>query len=301
MTTAASPITAVRRSAPAFRLENLLFTTDFSEESLKALPEVSALAAHFHPRIYVAHFCVPQVNSYIPARAALEEWEREKQEAGKRMSELLARTAMKALRPEGIIVTGMAPEALVKIIQEKTIDLVVMSTHGRTGFRKFALGSFTEALARSAPCPVLTVGPHVHSSKEIRRILFPTDMSAESLAAAPYASDLAYEYGATLNALHVLPRETASNPEAPRLALQLTSEIDRHLERARTNVHGETMTASGEVVETVLKAAEEQRADLIVMGVRSAPILPAWRESVAYRVMASASVPVLTVHSSRRS
>ena len=83
---------------------------------------------------------------------------------------------------------------LKSVIDEKKIDLLVLGTRGRTGIGKFFLGSVAEEIVRQAHCPVLTVGPHSPSEPpregRFRQILYATDFSEESLAAAPYAISL---------------------------------------------------------------------------------------------------------------
>ena len=57
------------------------------------------------------------------------------------------------------ITVGRPAEAIVRLAQERGVDLIVMATHGRTGLEHMVLGSVTEKVVRLAPCPVLTVKP----------------------------------------------------------------------------------------------------------------------------------------------
>jgi nucleotide-binding universal stress UspA family protein len=54
---------------------------------------------------------------------------------------------------------GNVPETILKTAGEKEADLIVMGTHGLTGWRRLIFGSVTERVLRSAPCPVLAVPP----------------------------------------------------------------------------------------------------------------------------------------------
>ena len=58
---------------------------------------------------------------------------------------------------EAEVAAGSAAETIVRVAQERDADLIVMGTHGRTGLQHVLLGSVTEKVVRSAPCPVLTV------------------------------------------------------------------------------------------------------------------------------------------------
>ena len=98
------------------------------------------------------------------------------------------------------------------------IDLVVAGTHGRTGLRRLLLGSAVEGICRVATCPVLTVGPdHPASRIKLDNILVPTDLSEESMRSLPFVLRIAGAYGAKVTVLHVLPEETAGNPDTQKL------------------------------------------------------------------------------------
>ena len=55
------------------------------------------------------------------------------------------------------VATGQPADAVVRVAQERGVDLIVMATHGRTGLQHILLGSVAEKVVRLAPCPVLTV------------------------------------------------------------------------------------------------------------------------------------------------
>ena len=99
-------------------------------------------------------------------------------------------------------------------IEADDVDLIVLGTHGRTGAEKLLLGSVAEEIFRRSPVPVLTIGPGVrsstHNAGRFRRVLFATDLSPESLAAAPYAITLAQENQARLALLLVMRK-----PDSP--------------------------------------------------------------------------------------
>jgi len=55
------------------------------------------------------------------------------------------------------VALGHPADTIVRVAQERGVDLIVMSTHGRTGLQHVLLGSVAEKVVRLAPCPVLTV------------------------------------------------------------------------------------------------------------------------------------------------
>ena len=91
-------------------------------------------------------------------------------------------------------------------------DLLVLGTHGRSGFERLLLGSVTEKVLRRAPCPVLTVPRHHPEAVPpppvlFKRIVCPLDFSDSSLRALEYALSLAQEADAHLTAMHVIEYE----------------------------------------------------------------------------------------------
>jgi nucleotide-binding universal stress UspA family protein len=99
-----------------------------------------------------------------------------------------------------------AEEGILDYVETHGVDLVVMATHGRTGFEHLVLGSVAEAVVRRAPCAVLTVRPTApHAEVEVRRILAPVDLSPGSRRQVAHAKGLAALFRAELHLLHVLP------------------------------------------------------------------------------------------------
>jgi len=123
------------------RPTEILFPTDFSTASERAGRVARAMALESGARLHVLSV-VPPVTD--PARFA----------------EQVARTGRdlgEGLRVETALETGLAGRRIVDYARAKGIDLIVLGTHGRTGFSHAILGSVAETVVRLAPCPVLTV------------------------------------------------------------------------------------------------------------------------------------------------
>jgi nucleotide-binding universal stress UspA family protein len=193
-------------------------------------------------------------------------------------------------------------------------DLLVIGTHGRSGFQHLFLGSITEKVIRKAPCPTLVVpprAPHVAASGpvEFRRILCPVDFSECSLDALTYALNLAGEADARLTVLHVieLPPELRENAlvadfdidrihaAAEREARRRLRELVPNEAAARCTV--ETAVLEGAAYHQVLRRAVEDHHDLIVMGVRGRGAMDLLVfGSTTQHVIRAAACPVLVVH-----
>src|SRR6202142_1476859 len=171
--------------------KDILFLTDFSKSSEAALPFAIAIARNFDGTIHVLHVLTPVIPESCPAAITADEElsEVEMQKVESQLAGVVHETTMDR-------VIGVWP-AIERAIEDPHIDLVVLGTHGRTGAQKFLLGSVAEEIFRCSTVPVLTIGPSVrkgtHKGARFRRILFATDFTPESLAAAPYAISFAQE------------------------------------------------------------------------------------------------------------
>lgn len=147
------------------KLQEILVSTDFSPESMMAFDMARALAEGTGAKIVlmtVVEF--PSQMSYLAAEVPGAMLDANLQQladqvltnAKKTLADLSARLGPQC--KETLAVEGMsASHEIVRVATERKSDLIVISTHGRTGIARVALGSTAERVVREAPCPVLTV------------------------------------------------------------------------------------------------------------------------------------------------
>lgn len=270
-------------------LKNILFTTDFSEASQSALPYATAIARRYDSQWHIAHIMSP-ASYIIPSqpgdRVTLDSiHEAALADVRQRMGTLASH--LKTIPHHTCVREGEVWGSLSDIIQTHEIDLLIMGTHGRTGVEKLVLGSKAEEILRQAPCPVLTVGPKIggrakltaieNEEKDLapveislRQIVFATDFSPESLAAAPFATSLAQEFQAKLTLLHVIEKHTDMDrqPGPIDLALQRLEKLVP--EEASRWCSPRPSVQFGPPADCILQEALDSKADLIVLGVRAA-------------------------------
>jgi nucleotide-binding universal stress UspA family protein len=283
-------------------VRNILYATDFSPFSQRALRYAMGIARRFGSKIYGVHVITPGAYQSVPP----EIWE-----ATREVVEDAARTEMdklgndlKGLPHKLMLRHGMMWETLEETIGYAGIDFMVMGTHGRTGFERLLLGSVAEEVFRQAPCPVLTVGPHVPSElpgeNEFGRVVYATDFSAASLHALPYAISFAQEYQARLTMLHVV----TGKHEPPEEISNLVADSKERLEEMLPGgtdlwCEPEFVVRFGNAGEEILHEAKLMRTNLIVLGVRGprGPVMGTThsKPATAFHVTAHAECPVLTV------
>jgi nucleotide-binding universal stress UspA family protein len=278
-------------------VRNILYLTDFSEPSEAALPFAVAIARDYGASVYALHVLTPVIRAaYAEAIHADEEL------AHAEMTKVDSRLAGVAHDTGLVQGIGVWP-AVEQAIHERSIDLIVIGTHGRTHLPKLLLGSFAEEILRRSSVPVLTIGPHVlkdlGTGGALHSILFATDFSKPCEAAAPFAVSLAEENDAQLILLYVAPKPETN--EQDELALgNLTKRLEDIVPSdAQRWCHPSAIVEYGGAADRILAAAIEHGADLIVLGVRDAAkhlgAATHLERATAHKVVAHARCAVLTV------
>lgn len=297
----------IAASSSKISLKNILFLTDFSEPSKAALPFAAGIARKYGAKVYALNIFMLAPYVYTTPELTAAAIEAEEENAKLAMGRIQASLA--GLENEMIVERGIDIwPAVEREIREHAIDLVVLGTHGRTGAKKFLLGSVAEEIFRRSPVPVLTIGPGVrnsaHNGGRFHRVIFATDFSVASVAAAPYALTLADENRARLVLLHVMPRPDSRNDdEERRFELSVAEAIHQLYDTVPKDVEfyvpPEVAVEYGEPAERIVATAQGRRADLIVLGLRDATrhigAATHLERATAHKVVAHATCPVLTV------
>jgi nucleotide-binding universal stress UspA family protein len=140
----------------------ILVPTDFSESSDQALEYAKMLADRLGATLHVLHVIEePDVAGAWGAEVYIAELPRireaAQQRAEKGLNEIFTANERGRLGLSTEIADGRAARTIIDVAGQRHIDLIVMGTHGRSGVERLILGSVTEKVLRTAPCPVLTV------------------------------------------------------------------------------------------------------------------------------------------------
>ena len=149
-------------------VKNILVPTDFSDGSAEAVRYAFDLAVSLGATLHIMHVLE---NPFAPG-AFMEMYTPPPPEYFTDMERMAEAKLRETVTPEqqkqaNIVLTTRlgvaASEILDRLQEEPKIDLVVMATHGRGGVARMVMGSVTDKVIRSAPCPVLTLRTHPHS------------------------------------------------------------------------------------------------------------------------------------------
>jgi nucleotide-binding universal stress UspA family protein len=279
-------------------LKNILFPTDFSPASSAALPFALALARVYGATVLLTHVIPPEPHRQVMLDRLPVQDGRVCQDAVHRLTEFSADRQIGDIPCKSLIDQGDLTNVIPQIIREQDVDLVVLGTRGRRGMSRLVLGSSAEKIYRSAPCPVLTVGPNVHAAEwKLTRILCPVDAVQDPKPLLHYAVSLAEENRAefiVLQAVPLVPWQHRASVE-----VQMRERLELMIpEHSKDWCTPQFLVRWEHPAEAILLAAAEREPDLIVMGVRRARAaglsshLP-W--PVASEVVSRAPCPVLTV------
>jgi nucleotide-binding universal stress UspA family protein len=145
-------------------IRSILVPTDFSECACHAVPAAASLARLTGARVVCLHVVEPVAAAvgWVPAAEAMplaDVSERLEDAAARELPKVAAGAEFEGLEVEDVIARGEAASEIVRVASERGVDLIVISSHGRTGLGRIIFGSTAESVVRHAPCPVLVVKP----------------------------------------------------------------------------------------------------------------------------------------------
>jgi len=289
-------------TATRVTFKHILFATDFSEVSQRALLHALAMAKRYDSRLTVVHVAPPEMQVPIPSEPIPLEGDWQKQRAAASLKRLEELESLRMYAHESVLLQGNPWPEMAGLIAEQDIDLIVLGTHGRGVLGTLLVGSVADEVLRHAKCPVLTVGPDVSPSladhEQLSRLLFATDFSEGSMHALPYALSLAEENNSEIILLHVLE---VLEPMPAQYTSEMLAECRQRLwqlvpDDASLWCRPQVVVSAGAAAGEIVRLARERQADLIVMGVHGGGTVAShipW--TVLHSVVRQARCPVLSV------
>jgi nucleotide-binding universal stress UspA family protein len=298
-------------------LRRILVGLDGSPLAETILDPVRVLARRLGAEVVLLHVThVPEMVRAAQPGPTLDEVVAQERERAQTYLEGAARK----LREPGLTVQTVAAagEAAVEIVrwaERERIDLIALTTHGRSGMQRWLYGSVADAVLHTTRTPLLLLRPTgagAAPSPEIRRIVVPLDGSPLAEAVLPVAEELSRALAAPIVLLRVVEFTAfAFGGEpfgSPYLDYQgifdaLREDAERYLDKLAADLRGkgltiETRASIGIPAETITAQTREQAGSLIVMSTHGRS---GWRAlmlgSVARRVVPLASGPVLVIRS----
>ena len=297
------------------RFAHILSPTDLSELSVRPVTYAAALARLYKASLTILHVVptfepVPMRSSAIGgAVQTVYPVSREEVLAALERTTQTAGTASTDLSL--VAEAGNPPAMILEQAVSIPADLVVMGTHGRSGFERAMMGSVAEKVLRKAPCPVLLVPPHTTEDPpadvRFKNILCPMDFSPAALQALGFALDLAKQTNGSVTVLHIIEWLTEHEP-SPYAGFDIAGYRQHLIDDAHQQLQAldsgppdkegpiRNVVALGRPHRQILRTAAESKPDLIVMGAQGrGGISLTLFGSTTQQVVREAPCPVLTV------
>jgi nucleotide-binding universal stress UspA family protein len=283
----------------SFEIKKILVPLDFSTTSLNALEYAVALAKRTNAEITLLHAIEHVYVTTDPRYAIVPPRETINLDLDKISKDSLTKVAEK-LKRKGVAkvntlsVSGRTHKEIIRVGKKLKADLIVMGTHGVSGFREFVMGSNTYRVVSDSLCPVLSVQK---SSKitDFKTILVPFSDAPHSREKVMYAINIAEIYGAELHILGIDSEYSKAHSKKIALeAAQINKIVERHNLSCKVNVLSAPYNSA-----TVLSYAKKIKAELvIIMGdTEKQNIAEYFTGSFSQQIINHATIPILSIHS----
>ena len=184
----------------------ILVPTDFSDLSFKAIKVAGKYASIFDGNISLMHSHIPITELDEPYAIGMsskiyQDYEEIEESIRKKLNKISDEHIEPDYKGDVQVHIGNPAQSIVEVAED--YDIIIMSTHGRTGFSRFLLGSVAEKVLRMAKVPVMVVEDESDVS-DFKNILVTTDFSDNAKAAYPKALEIAKKTGGSIDILHIL-------------------------------------------------------------------------------------------------
>lgn len=275
--------------------KNLLVPVDFSVTSKLALRFAAELAKQSHASLTLLHV-VPTLlgGRFLPNTLLRKTAEKDLNQ--------LAKKYLRHLPHQILIEEGSAFQQICKIAEAKKADMVIMSTHGYTGYKHTLLGSTAERVVRYSPCPTFVLGPSVRSPKaQFKNILLPVDFSKNSKLLLNYAVKFAKSNRARLSLCHTVelplyPPQAGPDMDTLKRSMvkQAQAKLKALAQKLPPGMGSSQSVRVGDAFDEIAQEARARKSDLIIISTHGyTGIQYMILGSTTEKVLRSAPCPVL--------
>lgn len=243
-----------------FNIKRIAVPTDFSETAYVAVDHAIDIAKRFGAEILLIH--VLETGAYHGIFSPSKKTEYHEHEYAQ---EKLQEDAHKLEQKTGIsvsqeVVSGRIYEEIVRVSNKQEADLLVMGTHGVSGWEEFFVGSNAFKVVTQSACPVLSIQGNA-VNKEYNNIILPIDQTPETRQKVRYATAMAKKFGSTI---HIASLLSDDEPNIRYKFEKIVEQIIEFLDREEV-AHTETVLEGSNLAQMTMNFAESKNGNLIVM------------------------------------
>jgi nucleotide-binding universal stress UspA family protein len=237
-----------------FKIQRILIPVDLSENSLLALDHAGFMAKLFKAEITLLHVKEP--------KGLFSNHSSDASDGLAAQLENLATQLKLSTGGKVMVLTksGKISKSIVEAANECKADVVVMGTHGISGFEELFIGSNAYRVVTEATCPIITVQTHANKIG-FQNILLPIDNSAPSREKLRYAVELAQHYSSTIHLLGIL---TVEEDELTARFNKMFDQIEGYLKKHEVKFNSELVFGEN-IAKLTMKYGEKINADLLMI------------------------------------
>jgi nucleotide-binding universal stress UspA family protein len=239
-------------------MKKILVPTDFSQEAENALKVAAQLAKKYESEIFLTHLLelpLSQVDA-LSHHSELPEAVFFMKLAHKKFKDVLSKKYLEGITVHETVDFNQSFSGIADTAKLNKVDLIVMGSHGASGFKEMFIGSNTEKVVRTSEVPVLVI-KNEHKNFDINNIVFASDFKNDNKETYRQASELAKSFDAKL---HLLMVNTANNFTTTEKAKSRITDFIKgyHFDNYTINIYNDENVEKG-----ILNFSHNINADLI--------------------------------------
>lgn len=279
-------------SQKAFEIRKILIPFDFSETAALSLEHAVFMAKLLKAEIVLLHI-VETVTFTSAISHALSGFEKKIETTTNAKLDEIAKEIHNHSGISVSIITevGRIYKKIISVAKDIEADLIIMGTHGVSGYQRFNVGSNTSRVVEASPCPVISVQTH---SKNIgfKKIVLPIDESPTSRQKVNHVIEMANHYNAHVIVVGLI---NFNNEDAKRKFRIKVEQVEEFL--AKFDISHESKIIQGDnLAKMTMSVSEEVDADLVVIMTEQEPSITGFfLGTYASQVVNHSKIPVMSV------
>ena len=275
----------------AIKMKRILVPTDFSDCAMSALKVAAKIAEKTKSTISLVHTYELPLYGFTSGQLMYdgEQIGKIKQDIKVELQKIAHMHFIKKVKVEQFLLPDYSLDHIVDHDILKKSDLIVMGTHGASGWSKDLIGSNTERIIRRAKCPVLTVREDKGNKFNPSNVVFASSFYGEVYEQFPLIKTFADLFGAKIHLLRVnTPTDFMTTPLSERIIKEFKDKFK--LKDATMNIFNDLTVEDG-----VINFAQRIKADLIAMETHGRTgVNHIINGSIAEEVANNSGIPILT-------
>jgi nucleotide-binding universal stress UspA family protein len=272
-------------------MDLIIVGIDFSESSINCLEHALSIARKADADVLMVWVSIPSI-----AKKLLTEKETDLDKVIEGKFQDLVSKYQPTLLSGKITFTirkGKVYKEIAKLAKEKDADLILVGTHGTSGYDPFWIGSNANKLISIAHCPVITIRLGVDIKRDLKKIVLPLDDTRETRQKVAITTDIAQFFGAEV---HILGIYTSSVDHYRNLIDSYCNQVVKHFVKHRVKYVVEKIEASN-VTKATIDYAMKVDANLVtIMTEQTTSAMNLWLGPFAQQMVNQSPIPVLSVH-----